>query len=131
MSIAQRGKNQVSTVEPNSTVNSPISKATNADQILQLILSDFASNLTSQNNSKIILLDSYKDLVNKSYTFNQINFVSGGKPEVSLNNGVVIAFWRMDIDSKNAHIEFFYTDSKKNTSHHEYLLTKENAVWRK
>jgi hypothetical protein len=60
-----------------------------------------------------------------------VNFVAGGKPEVALNSGVMLAFWRMDISANKAHIEFYYTNSKAQTTHHEYLLTKENAVWRK
>ena len=73
----------------------------------------------------------YNELLNKRYTFNNVNFVAGGKPEVSNNNGVMLAFWRMDFSTTKAHIEFYYTDSKNQTTHYEYLLTKENAVWRK
>jgi hypothetical protein len=131
LSFAQRGKIQVSTIEQSSSVNKPTSQASDADQILQVILADFASSLGTNNGFKIVMLDSYNDLVNKRYTFNNLNFVAGGKPEVALNSGVMLAFWRMDISATNAHIEFYFTDSKAQTTHHEYLLTKENAVWRK
>ena len=131
LSFSQRGKNQVSTLEQSSTVNNPTTQASDADQILQVILTDFASSLGTNNGFKIVLLDNYNELVNKRYTFNNVNFVAGGKPEVTLNSGVMLAFWRMDILANKAHIEFYYTNSKSQTTHHEYLLTKENAVWLK
>jgi hypothetical protein len=131
LSFAQRGKNQVSSLEQSSTLTKPTAQGSDADQVLQIILSDFASALVVNGGSKIIILDSYNDLVNKRYTFNDINFIAGGKTEVTNNNGVMLAFWRMDISTNKAHIEFYYTDSKAHTTHHEYLLTKENAVWRK
>lgn len=131
MSFAQRGKNQVNSVEPNSTLSKPTPQESDADQVLQIILSDFASKLSVNEGAKIVMLDTYNVLVNKRYTFNNINFVAGGKPEVANNNGVMLAFWRIDMSSTKAHIEFYYTNSKGQTTHHEYLLTKENAVWRK
>ena len=131
MSFAQRGKNQVNSVEPNSTLSKPTPQESDADQVLQIILADFASKLSVNEAAKIVMLDTYNVLVNKRYTFNNINFVAGGKPEVANNNGVMLAFWRMDMSSTKAHIEFYYTNSKGQTTHHEYLLTKENAVWRK
>lgn len=131
LSFAQRGKNQISTLEQSSNFNKPTSQASDVDQILQVILAEFASSLGANNGFKIVLLDSYNSLVDKRYTFNNVNFVAGGKPEVVTNSGVMLAFWRMDISATTAHIEFYYTDSKAQTTHHEYLLTKENAVWRK
>ena len=131
LSFAQRGINQVSTLDQSSSVKKTTTETSDADQILQVVLAEFASSLGTNNGFKIVMLDSYNDLVDKRYTFNNVNFVAGGKPEVTLNNGVMLAFWRMDISETNAHIEFYYTDSKAQSTRHEYLLTKENAVWRK
>lgn len=131
LSFAQRGKNQVSSNEQSSTLSKLTPQESDADQVLQIILADFASKLSVSEGAKIVMLGTYNELVNKRYTFNNVNFVAGGKPEVSNNNGVMLAFWRMDFSTTNAHIEFFYTDSKDQTTHYEYLLTKENAVWRK
>jgi hypothetical protein len=131
LSFAQRGENKDGTLEQSSIVNKPTTQASDADQILHFILADFASSLETNNGFNIVMLDSYNELVNKRYTFSDVNFVAGGKPEVLQNSGVMIAFWRMDISANKAHIEFYYTNSKTQTTHHEYLLTKENAVWRK
>lgn len=127
---SSRKNNKSRSQESVAFVNTP--QTSNADLILQVILTDFATNFeTLDKPSTIILLDSYNQLVDKRFTVNGINFISGGKPEILLNNGVSIAFWRLDISETKAHIEFYYTDSKKQTTHHEYLLNKENAVWRK
>lgn len=131
LSFAQRGKNQVGSNEQSSTLSKPTPQESDADQVLQIILADFASKLSVSEGAKIVMLDGYNDLVNKRYTFNNVNFVAGGKPEVLNNNGVMLAFWRMDFSANKAHIEFYYTNDKGQTTHHEYLLTKENAVWRK
>jgi len=133
LSFAQRGKKQART-ESSIVSTSGINAAANDfDQMMQFVVNDFAAELKQSNRSEvtIVLLDSYTQLVNKSFTANGTTFVAGGKPEVQANNGVVMAFWRLDIKENTAHIEFYYTDSKNQTTHHEYKLTKENAVWRK
>ena len=133
MSFAQRSKKQVNSAVSTSVQLSPAATGTDADQILQIILTDFAAQLAESSNkpTTVILLDTYNELVGKRYTINGVNFVAGGKPEILANNGVSAAFWRLDISSSNAHIEFYYTDSKNQTIHKEYKLTKVNATWRK
>lgn len=108
-------------------------QANDFDQIMQLVVNDFSAELKRSNRSEatVILLDSYTQLVNKRFVANGTTFIAGGKPEVQVNNGVVMAFWRLDMNESTAHVEFYYTDSKNQTTHHEYKLTKENAVWRK
>lgn len=133
LSFAQRGKKQVFGGSQNRVSNHAQSELSDFDQILQVVVNDFSQQLTNSVNkpSTVILLDSYTQLVNKKIDVNGIQFISGGKPEVLVNNGIVAAFWRLDINEASAHIEFYYTDSKNQTTHHEYKLTKENAVWRK
>ena len=133
MSFAQRGKKQLSAVSQNHVSNNTQSGVSDFDQILQIVVNDFSQQLANSGNkpTTVVLLDSYTQLVNKRITVNGIQFISGGKPEVLVNNGIVMAFWRLDINESTAHIEFYYTDSKNQTTHHEYKLTKENAVWRK
>ena len=133
MSFAQRGKKQLSATSQNQVSSNTQSEVLDFDQILQFVVNDFSQQLANSGNkpTTVILLDSYTQLVNKRISVNGIQFISGGKPEVLLNNGIVMAFWRLDIKEASAHIEFYYTDSKNQTTHHEYQLTKENAVWRK
>jgi|LauGreDrversion4_2_1035121.scaffolds.fasta_scaffold630733_1 hypothetical protein len=133
MSFAQRGKKQLSAASQNHVSNNTQSELSDFDQILQFVVNDFSQQLANSGNkpTTVILLDSYTQLVNKRISVNGIQFISGGKPEVLVNNGIVMAFWRLDIKEDTAHIEFYYTDSKNQTTHHEYQLTKENAVWRK
>lgn len=133
MSFAQRGKKQLSATSQNQVSSNTQSEVLDFDQILQFVVNDFSQQLANSGNkpSTVILLDSYTQLVNKRISVNGIQFISGGKPEVLVNNGIVMAFWRLDIKEASAHIEFYYTDSKNQTTHHEYQLTKENAVWRK
>ena len=133
MSFAQRGKKQLSAVSQNHVSNNTQSGVSDFDQILQIVVNDFSQQLANSGNkpTTVVLLDSYTQLVNKRITVNGIQFISGGKPEVLVNNGIVMAFWRLDVNEASAHIEFYYTDSKNQTTHHEYQLNKENAVWRK
>lgn len=133
MSFAQRSKKQINSTVSTSAQISPVATGTDADQILQIILTDFAAQLAASSSkpTTVILLDTYNELVGKRYTFNGVNFVAGGKPEILANNGVSAAFWRLDITESTAHIEFYYTNSKGETTHHEFKLTKENAIWRK
>ena len=133
MSFAQRGKKQLSATSQNQVPTNTQFEVLDFDQILQFVVNDFSQQLANSGNkpSTVILLDSYTQLVNKRISVNGIQFISGGKPEVLVNNGIVMAFWRLDIKEASAHIEFYYTDSKNQTTHHEYQLTKENAVWRK
>ena len=133
LSFAQRGKKQLAAESQKPQLSTTHSDASDADQVLQIILADFAQQLVAAGNkpTTVILLDSYTQLVNKKLNANGIEFIAGGKSEVLANNGVVIAFWRLDIKDASAHIEFYYTDSKNQTTHYEYQLTKENAVWRK
>jgi hypothetical protein len=133
MSFAQRGKKQLSVASQNHVSNNTQSGVSDFDQILQIVVNDFSQQLANSGNkpTTVVLLDSYTQLVNKRITVNGIQFISGGKPEVLVNNGIVMAFWRLDINESTSHIEFYYTDGKNQTTHHEYKLTKENAVWRK
>ena len=133
MSYAQKGRNQAKLEKQPSTQTAPVSTVSDIDQILQLILSDFSAQLIESGNkpTTVILLDSKPQLLDKRFVVSGINYITGGKPEILSNNGVSMAFWRLDISESKAHIEFYYTDSKNQTQHKEYLLTKENAVWRK
>lgn len=133
LSFAQRSKKQAKNPIVTTQLPNTLASGIDADQILQIVLLDFANELVDSPNkpSTIILLDSYNDLVGKRYSINGIEFIAGGKPEILANNGVSVAFWRFDITTMNAHIEFYYTDSKNQTIHKEYKLTKENASWRK
>ena len=133
MSFAQKGRNQANSAS--QPVSQPVQSVSTSDvdQIFQLILSDFSSELNEMGNkpSTVIILESNSEMLGKRYVIGGINYITGGKPEILNNNGISIAFWRLDISESKAHIEFYYTDSKNQTQHKEYLLTKENAVWRK
>jgi len=133
LSFAQKGRNQAKLDKQPSEQTAPVSAVSDIDQILQIILSDFSAQLIESGNkpSSIIILDNHPQLLNKRFVVSGINYITGGKPEILSNNGISMAFWRLDISESKAHIEFYYTDSKNQTQHKEYLLTKENAVWRK
>jgi hypothetical protein len=132
-SFAQNSKNHSKSRKlPFKQVES-VSLQSDEDQILYLALSDFAQELSKSGNipSKVVILENKTQLIGKKFSIDGINFVSGGKPEVVNNGGVSIAIWRFDLTESKAHLEFYYTDSRNQTLHKEYLLTKENAVWRK
>lgn len=133
LSYGQKGRKHVKTSNPSVVQNIQSEGLSDADQILQLVLSEFTTKLdaTGSKPSKIIILDNKPQLVNKNLVINEVNFVSGGKPEIINNNGISVSFWRVDISETKAHIEFYYTDSRNLTQREEYILTKENAVWRK